>query len=146
MQQLKISLPDGTRAALDEASAKSGNSLAEEIRKRLWLSFEYEELAEPTRALLRAVKELGASFEPLTGYESSATLKGRRTLALAIQEVLESEALKHGGAAEDLSGPGDPSTAARMLVRHCRRNLEIQEQTLQVWENYVKTQEGKRKR
>jgi plasmid stability protein len=130
MQQLKISLPDGIRAALEEASAKSGRSLAEEIRERLAWAFKREALADPTRALVGHVEELGALFEPATGYEWSATLKGRQTLALAIQEVLESEAPKHGGAAE---GPGDPSTAARMLVRYYRRNLEIREQIVQAY-------------
>ena len=137
MQQLKISLPDGLRAALDEASAKSGNSLAEEIRKRLWLSFEYDQLPEPRRALVEAVKDLCALFGPATGYEWSATLKGRQTLALAIKEVLESEAPKHGGAAEDLWEPGDPSTAARMLVRYYRRALE-REQAAQDYANHIK--------
>jgi hypothetical protein len=129
MQQLKISLPDGTRAALDEASAESGRSLAEEIRERLGWSFEYERLDKPTRELLFAAKELAAMFQPDTGENWSETLKGRQALGLTIKGYLESGAPKHGGAAEDLFGPGDPQTVAHMLLRHFERLLETREET-----------------
>jgi hypothetical protein len=129
MRQLKISLPDGTRSALDEASAKSGRSLAEEIRERLAWSFEYEGLEKPTRELLYSVKELAALFQLDTGQDWAATLKGRLALGLTIQRFLESGAPKHGGAAEDLFGPGDPETVSRMMLRHFERYLKTKEET-----------------
>jgi hypothetical protein len=129
MQQLKISLPDGTRAALDEASAKSGRSLAEEIRERLAWSFEYEALEKPTRDLLYAVKELGALFPLDTGHDWATTLKGRQALGLTIQGFLESGAPTDGGATEDLFGPGDPQTVSRILLRHFERYLKTKAET-----------------
>jgi hypothetical protein len=125
MQQLKISLPDWIRAALDKASAKSGRSLAEEIRDRLAWSFDYEGLDKPSRDLLQAVKELGLLHYVDTGHEWSATLNGRQALGLAIQGFLESGAPKQGGAAED--GPGDPATVSRIILRHFEREEEERE-------------------
>ena len=67
MQQLKISLPDETRAALDAASAQSGKSLADEIRERLAWSFEHEAVDKPTRDFLAGLALMPAEIELETG-------------------------------------------------------------------------------
>src|SRR6516164_9020888 len=52
MQRIKVALPDDLRTQLDAASKKSGESVAEEIRRRVEASFAQEALAKPTRDLL----------------------------------------------------------------------------------------------
>jgi hypothetical protein len=51
VKQLKISLPEELRAQLDQASAASGVSVAEEIRRRIEASFEQDGIDPATREL-----------------------------------------------------------------------------------------------
>jgi hypothetical protein len=67
MAQLKITLPDAIRAKLDAAAAKSGYSLAEEIRSRLERTFADDELDQPTRDFLDGLKLIPAEIERETG-------------------------------------------------------------------------------
>jgi hypothetical protein len=126
VQSLKISLPDGTRAALDAASAQSGKSLAEEIRERLAWSFEADVSPGPMRDLLFAVRQLGRLFYIDTGRNWHETLKDRQAMALAIKEIVDS------GEPTNPSGtgaPGDPPSVAHILVRHFQRFMEAREET-----------------
>jgi hypothetical protein len=118
-----------TISALDKASTESGRSVAEEIWERLSWSFEQDVADKPMAELLFAVRELGQLFHSDTGLDWHTTLKGREALALAIKEVLESEAPKQGAAVEDLFGPLDPTTVAHMLARHYRRFIERRNET-----------------
>jgi hypothetical protein len=125
-RQLAVALPPETRSHLEEAAAAAGHSLAEEIRRRLTFTI----VDQPTHDLLAAVKVLTGLFQIDVGHDWHVTLKGRQTLARAIQEILESGAPKHGSlAVEELFGPLDPPTAAHMLVRRYRQFLKTQEQT-----------------
>jgi hypothetical protein len=63
MQRLKIALPDELRARLDAASAKSGRSVAEEIRSRVETSFAQEAVDKPTRDFLEGVPEMAIATE-----------------------------------------------------------------------------------
>jgi hypothetical protein len=63
MKQLKVSLPDDLRALLDRASKKSGESVAEEIRRRVEQSFAQEAVDKPTRDFLEGVALMPAEIE-----------------------------------------------------------------------------------
>jgi hypothetical protein len=63
MQRLKIALPDELRARLDGASAKSGRSVAEEIRRRCEQSFAQETVDKPTQDVVEAMPEMAAAME-----------------------------------------------------------------------------------
>jgi hypothetical protein len=67
MQRLKIALPDDLRARLDAASAKSGQSVASEIRHRIEASFAREAADRPTRDLIEGVARMAAEIERETG-------------------------------------------------------------------------------
>jgi hypothetical protein len=67
MKQLKIVLPVELRAELDAAAAKSGKSVAEEIRSRVEWTFDLEPMDKPTLELLTAVALMAAAVERETG-------------------------------------------------------------------------------
>lgn len=67
MQRLKVALPEDLRARLDAASAKSGQSVAEEIRSRVEASFAQEAVDKATRDLLDGVARMPAEIELETG-------------------------------------------------------------------------------
>jgi hypothetical protein len=68
MQRFKIALSDELRAQLDTASKKSGESVAEEIRRRIETSFEREiDLDKPTRDLIEGLARMPAEIERETG-------------------------------------------------------------------------------
>ena len=63
MQRMKIGLSDDLRARLDAASAKSGRSVAEEIRSRVEASFAQEAVDKPTRDFLESLPEMATLTE-----------------------------------------------------------------------------------
>jgi hypothetical protein len=63
MQRLKIALPEELRARLDAASKKSGESVAEEIRRRVDASFAQEAIDKPTRDFLDGLALMPAEVE-----------------------------------------------------------------------------------
>jgi hypothetical protein len=63
MQRMKIALSDDLRTRLDAASAKSGRSVAEEIRSRVEASFAQEAVDKPTRDFLEGVPEMAVATE-----------------------------------------------------------------------------------
>jgi hypothetical protein len=67
MKQLKVNLPDDLRARLDAASAKSGQSVAEEIRSRVEQSFAQEAVDKPARDLFEGLTLMPAEIELETG-------------------------------------------------------------------------------
>jgi hypothetical protein len=67
MQRFKIALPDELRAQLDAASTKSGASVAEEIRRRVEVSFTQEDVDKPTRNFLHGLALMPAEIELETG-------------------------------------------------------------------------------
>ena len=67
MQRLKIALPDELRARLDAASAKSGQSVAEEIRSRVEASFAREAADKPSADFLADLALMPAEIELETG-------------------------------------------------------------------------------
>jgi plasmid stability protein len=67
MQRLKIALPEELRAQLDAASAKSGRSVADEIRRRVEASFAHEAVDKPTRDFVDGIALMPAEIERETG-------------------------------------------------------------------------------
>jgi hypothetical protein len=67
MGQLKITMPDELRAQLDQASAKSSLSVAEEIRSRVERTFQEEAADPPTRELMDAVQKIAELVKLQTG-------------------------------------------------------------------------------
>jgi hypothetical protein len=63
MKQMKVALSDELRARLDAASAKSGQSVAEEIRSRVETSFKQEAILDkPTSDFLTGVALMSAEI------------------------------------------------------------------------------------
>jgi hypothetical protein len=62
-QRLKVGLPPELRSQLDAAAAKSGKSVADEIRSRVEWSFSLEPLDEPTRQLIEGIVGMAADLE-----------------------------------------------------------------------------------
>jgi hypothetical protein len=67
MGQLKITMPDDLRAKLDQASADSSLSVAEEIRSRVERTFQEDSADPPTRELMDSVQELAELVKLQTG-------------------------------------------------------------------------------
>ena len=95
MKQLKVSLPDDLRAQLDAASAKSGRSVAEEIRSRVEGSFAREVADRPTRDFIEGVALMAAEVARETGANWHQHAGAHEALTRAIQ--LRLEALKPKG-------------------------------------------------
>jgi Arc-like DNA binding dprotein len=62
-RQLKVSLPDSLRRQLDAAAKKSGESVAEEIRRRVEQSFAQEAADRVSRDFLERVAAMPAAIE-----------------------------------------------------------------------------------
>jgi len=67
MGQLKITMPDDLRAKLDQASAKSSLSVAEEIRSRVERTLQEDAADPPTRELKDTVQKLAELVKLQTG-------------------------------------------------------------------------------
>ena len=95
MQRLKVALPDDLRAQLDAASKKSGESVAEQIRRRIEASFAREAADEPTRDFLERVALMPAEIELETGAAWHKHAGSHETFVQAILSRLD--ALKPKG-------------------------------------------------
>jgi hypothetical protein len=89
MQRLKIALPDELRARLDAASAKSGQSVAEEIRSRVEASFAREAADQPTADFLEGLARMAAEIERETGAAWSKHAGAHEVFTQAILSRLE---------------------------------------------------------
>jgi hypothetical protein len=89
MQRLKIALPDDLRARLDAASAKSGQSVAEEIRSRVEETFAREAADKPSADFLEGVALLPAEIERETGANWHGHAGAHEALVQAIISRLE---------------------------------------------------------
>jgi hypothetical protein len=130
MQQLKISLPDETRAALDAASAQSGKSLADEIRARLAWSFEQDAVDKPTRDLQADIAGLAEQLSRDKRFSWYAHDKARQTFIEAVKDWITNlkptrrwPLLKPEtpGATALMWGDDDPATLGRAIARHYAR-------------------------
>jgi hypothetical protein len=112
--QLKITLPAEIRAELDLVSARSGLSLAEEIRRRLERTFAEDVGYVPTRSLAWAVTWLCNEINRHTPWDKSPT--AHEALAVAIGVIMgvsrPKETVENDAYAED-----DAQTLGRSLAR-----------------------------
>ena len=89
MKQLKVSLPDDLRARLDAASAKSGLSVAEEIRSRVEASFAREAADKPTADFIEGVALMPAEIALETGANWHEHAGAHEALVQAIRARLD---------------------------------------------------------
>jgi hypothetical protein len=54
-RQMGVALPDDLRQMLEFVSARSGKSIAEEIRNRLWLTFRQDDVAKPVKNFMAEI-------------------------------------------------------------------------------------------
>jgi hypothetical protein len=124
MKQLKVSLPDDLRAQLDLAAMAAGNSVAEEIRRRLERSFAQDAVEEKTRELIDDVAALGDWLKrdkALPWYFNRAS---HETFAEAVQAYFEETrppVKRDPPGASDLMWSDDPKTLGRAIARHYLR-------------------------
>ena len=86
MKQMKVALPDDLRARLDNASKKSGRSVAEEIRSRVEASLARDAVADTaTRDLVEGVALMAAEIERETGAAWHKHAGAHETLEWAIK-------------------------------------------------------------
>jgi hypothetical protein len=107
MKQLKVALSDDLRARLDAATARSGRSLADEIRRRVELSLEIDAEGGPTAALAQAVLDLAALVYIDTGQNWYSHAAAHWAFRTALTAWLQ----RRRPAGERKFAPGDlPST------------------------------------
>ena len=128
MQRLKIALPDDLRARLDAASAKSGKSVAEEIRSRVEASFA-QAADQPTYDFLRGVALMVGEIELETGAPVWQHAGAHETLARAIQmrlEVLKPKgSLAFGDRPHATVSDDDPSKLAARIEFRLRQQPDF---------------------
>jgi hypothetical protein len=126
MKQLKVALPDDLRARLDAASAKSGRSVADEIRMRVEASFARDALDESTRGFLDHVARMPAAIERETGaawYSHAGAHQVFRQMLLKALARLRPDGLIAFGKRRHQSIPGDdPEDIGNSLESHLWRN------------------------
>jgi hypothetical protein len=129
MKQLKVSLPDALRDALDAAAAKSGLSLGEQIRLRLERTFAEDAIEPHARELAEDVLWLADKMSSI-GIPWYRNDRFRAALAAAISAWLETQPKPVRLYPEPRTGPGllvgwsdmfaaelDPPTVGTMLAR-----------------------------
>src|SRR5262249_42954886 len=85
---LKIVMPDKLRARLDAASEKSGESVAEEIRIRVALSFGWDAIDPRTLRLMQTVLSLADLVKAQTGRHWHEDPRANRILLKALDARL----------------------------------------------------------
>ena len=117
-KQMGVALPDYLRGKLAAASAAANVSIAEEIRRRLEISFENDARDSYTQDLVSAAIWIAGDIASQgAGAYWYATQKGRQAVAAGIRhfiEMLQPEACS----GDDLFGPDDPETLGRASARH----------------------------
>jgi hypothetical protein len=129
MQRLKIALPRDLRTRLDTASAKSGRSVAEEIRSRVEASFAQEASGQPTSDLIQGIAGMAAEIERECGAAWDRHAGAHAALTQAILSRLESLKPKGSTAFGDrphatVSGD-DPNQLGSMIEFRLRRQPDF---------------------
>jgi hypothetical protein len=122
-KQMGVALSDDLRSKLEAHSAARNVSIAEEIRRRLEMSFERDALDDPTRDIVAAAIWIADDITAQVGPHWHATQKGRQAVAAGIRLYIEKmlPPVKEG-AGEDLFGPDDPETLGRASARHYQQH------------------------
>jgi hypothetical protein len=119
-KQMGVALPDYLRGKLAAASAAAHVSIAEEIRRRLEISFENDARDDYTQGLVSAAIWIAGDITAQgAGAYWHATQKGRQAVAAGIRHYIEMmQPAVQAGRGEDLFGPDDPETLGRASARH----------------------------
>ena len=119
-KQMGVALPDHLRGKLAAASAVANVSIAEEIRRRLEISFENDARDDQTRGLVSAAIWIAGDITSQgAGAYWYATQKGRQAVAAGIRHYIEMlKPAVQAGRGKDLFGPDDPETLGRASARH----------------------------
>jgi hypothetical protein len=129
MQRLKIALPDDLRARLDAASARSGQSIAEEIRSRVEASFARDAADKPTRDFLEGLalmpaeiaRELNAAW-----HEHAGAHEALRQAILSRLKVLRPEGqTAFGDRPHATTSEDDPNKLGARIELRLRRQPDF---------------------
>src|SRR5262245_47456441 len=128
MKQLKVSLPDDLRDRIEKASAASGLSLGEEIRRRIERSLDEEQAFDrQTLELAEDIKVRARKVQQQSEYPWYGHPKSREALAHAVAIWLSKE-IKPSTAESASYGPwldvDDPGTVGRTLARDYRNEKQ----------------------
>jgi hypothetical protein len=124
-KQMGVALPDYLRGKLAAASAAANVSIAEEIRRRLEMSFEVDARDDYTQGLVSAAIWIAGDITAQAGAYWHATQKGRQAVAAGIRLYIETMLPPvQAGAGEDLFGPDDPETLGRASARHYQQQVK----------------------
>jgi hypothetical protein len=104
MKQIKVSLPDGLRAQLEEAATNADHSLSEEVRTRIEESLEEDVIDPETRKLMAGIGALAHLVRIQTGRNWYDHAASNRVLRHAITARLER---MKGGTDEAVFHPGE---------------------------------------
>lgn len=119
-KQMGVALPGRLREKLAASSAAANVSIAEEIRRRLEMSFENDARDDYTQALVSAAIWIAGDITAQgAGAYWYATQKGRQAVAAGIRHFIETlQPAVRAGVGEDQFGPDDPETLGRASARH----------------------------
>jgi hypothetical protein len=127
-KQMGVALPDALRGQLEEASAKAGRSIAEEIRQRLERTFEEDARDPVLREFVSDIIGLSIYLKGDTGsawHEHPAAHAAFRSGVLALLEQYKPEGAPVFSPAVssglNIANSDDPETVGRALVRYLRR-------------------------
>jgi hypothetical protein len=123
-KQMGVALPDYLRGKLATVSAAADISIAEEIRRRLEMSFENDARDDQIRDLISAAIWIARDITAQVGADWHATQKGRQAVAAGIRLYIEAMLPSvQVDAGEDLFGPDDPETLGRASARHYQQQV-----------------------
>jgi plasmid stability protein len=152
MQRLKIALPEELRAQLDAASAKSGRSVADEIRRRVEASFAQEVVDKPTRDFVDGIALVPAEIERESGSRWYEHARAWETFRLVILKRLAKnrplEGTRFGARPHQTTERDDPEELATWIEMQLGLDPGYtNSQRRQTYEEiFRKDQESKRKK
>jgi hypothetical protein len=137
-RQLAVALPEEARSHLETAAKASGRSIAEEIRRRLALTFEQDALDPVTREMLEGLERIAASLRQVFGAEWYADSRVHEGFMNAVAQRLDRYAppptdILRGSAASELLGESE--LAASETVKAIAR-LREKDDLIQRFNNY----------
>jgi hypothetical protein len=146
-EQLKMVVPPALREALDAAAAKSGLSVAEEIRQRVWRTFRQDAVDSHAAEFASKVAWLAEQITRDKGFNWYDHIKAFEAFAEAVNAALERrKPPEHTGlsAATDLMwGNDDPKTLGRAVERHYERFAVEHAKTERELKEMMKKRSGK---
>jgi hypothetical protein len=135
MEQLKIALSDELRERIEAAASRYGNSLAQEIRRRVEMSLDDDDAGRDdfiTRALLADVLTLIRYVEDYTGVAWYEDPRAQKTLQLALDAYVNCSYDWYSKKPSPLDF--DPATLAHAITRQMKKDSEIEGELYRIHE------------